>query len=100
MHLRTKINMVAILCVPAVLGASLNSQTALAEAWKTLKNRVFGGLVTITLPLPDSKGNVDLSVDVSTLDSTQVSEYHAPCIKIPPLSLSIPLSSPPRWPSG
>ena len=58
--------------VPGVLGWGFDIQTPLADVWTNLKNRVYGNQITISFPLPDAFGNVDLSIDTSTLDSTQV----------------------------
>lgn len=55
-----------------VLSTSFDIQTPLSTVWTSLKNRVFGNKITISLPLPDPMGNVDLSVDTSKLDTTQV----------------------------
>ena len=48
-----------------VLSTSFDIQTPLSTVWTSLKNRVFGNKITISLPLPDPMGNVDLSVDTS-----------------------------------
>ena len=55
-----------------VLSTSFDIQTPLSTVWTNLKNRVFGNKITISLPLPDPMGNVDLSIDTSKLDTTQV----------------------------
>ena len=55
-----------------MLSTSFDIQTPLSTVWTSLKNRVFGNKITISLPLPDPMGNVDLSVDTSKLDTTQV----------------------------
>ena len=57
---------------PVALGGGLDTQTPLNTAWTSLKNRVFSKQFVITLPLPDSKGHVDLKVDTTKLDDTQV----------------------------
>ncbi|XP_070195502.1 uncharacterized protein [Littorina saxatilis] len=54
-----------------VLGGGFDQQIQLDQAWTSLKNRVYGGQLVISLPLPDSSGKVDLSIDTTTLDDTK-----------------------------
>ncbi|KAK7502193.1 hypothetical protein BaRGS_00006557, partial [Batillaria attramentaria] len=60
-----------------VLGGGFDSQTPLNTSWEQLKNLVYSGQLTFTLPLPDSTGNVDLNVDTTTLDPSQKMTFTA-----------------------
>ena len=76
-----------------VLSTSFDIQTPLSTVWTSLKNRVFGNKITISLPLPDPMGNVDLSVDTSKLDTTQVGLGLEAVVVV----LWASVSTPPSW---
>ena len=61
-----------VVMVPGVLGGGFDVQTSLSIAWTKVKNQVYSKQLVISLPLPDPSGHVDLSIDTTKLDNTQV----------------------------